>query len=79
MSDNCIVCRVSCGVDGWTAKVPTGDLGPFMSRDLALRLAISEAMAIRRTGGAARVSVDAADGHARVEYCLCADFESHAA
>jgi len=60
--------------DGWLIEDGTRDMGPYHSRDLALRVAVSECLALRRAGLPARVTVEDAAGEAIVSRCLCASF-----
>lgn len=60
--------------EGWTISGGKGELGPYHSRDMALRVAISEALAVRRSGRPARVALDDADGSVIAERCLCERF-----
>jgi hypothetical protein len=71
----CTVCSV-IPVDGnWIAKCGMVDHGPYMSNGMALRVATSEALELRRQGRRSRISVQNSAGEVIVEYCLCADFK----
>ena len=67
----CNDCSIFPGRGGWMATLETGIAGPYLTHDMALYLAINEALRFRRAGQPARVSVLAADGTVRVERCLC--------
>lgn len=49
--------------------------GPYISFDVALKVATMAALAISRCHLPARVTVNNHDGDVRAEYCLCADFQ----
>jgi hypothetical protein len=59
---------------GWTTKVKGGELGPYHSRDLALLVAVSNALQFRKCGGQVRVVVKDARGEICAKRCLCARF-----
>jgi hypothetical protein len=58
----------------WTAQIDCREAGPYASRDLALRVAITEALQLRAEGRAVRITVQDADGETCVERCLCSRF-----
>ena len=60
--------------EGWLIEGGRRDMGPYHSRVLALQVAVSECLAMRRAGRPARVRVDDRDGEAIVKRCLCASF-----
>ena len=49
--------------------------GPYMSNGIAIQVATSEALALRRKQIPARVSVQDSADRICAEYCLCADFK----
>ena len=59
---------------GWTAQLDCRAAGPYASRDLALRVAIAEALQLRAEGRNVRVTVQDADGENCAERCLCSRF-----
>ena len=59
---------------GWLIEDGRRDMGPYHSRDLALQVAVSECLALRRAGRPARVAVEDSDGESIVNRCLCASF-----
>jgi hypothetical protein len=59
---------------GWFAQIGKAEQGPYLSRELATRVALTEALEIRREGGRARLSVQNESGDVQVERCLCAEF-----
>lgn len=73
----CMACVVSVTKFGWSVHSEgMMQRGPYFWQDVALRVALAEAMTLRRAGNRARISVrSAADGDASVEYCLCSDFK----
>ena len=72
--NSCAAYTVAPAKDAWMIECNTGQRGPFLSNDVALRVAIAEAMNLRREGKLARVSVQRNDGSLCVEYCLCSRF-----
>ncbi len=58
----------------WVAHLEAGPVGPFMSQDMALKAAITEAMRLRRSNRSARVVVRDWDGSVCAERCLCQEF-----
>jgi hypothetical protein len=72
---HCTVCSV-IPVDGnWFAKCGAANHGPYMSAGIAVRVATSAALEIRRQGRNSRISVQNAAGEVNVEYCLCGKFK----
>jgi len=71
---SCVSCSVVALGDSWIAKLASGAVGPYRTRDLALQAAIAEALRIRRVGGAARVSLYDQRGQVSAERCLCTRF-----
>lgn len=59
---------------GWTARLESRDAGPYLSQDLALRVAISDALRLRNTDQRVRVTVQDARGVVSAERCLCGQF-----
>jgi hypothetical protein len=53
------------------AELECGPVGPFANRDMALRVAVSEALRIYRVGRPARVAVYDKDCLLRAEHCVC--------
>jgi len=70
----CVACSVVPAKDGWMVECENTKRGPYQWQDVALRVATAEALAFRRNGQRARVSVQNCDGRVSAEYCLCADF-----
>ena len=60
--------------DGWLIENGKRDMGPYHSRDLALQVAVSECLALRRAGQPAQVTVKDGDGETVVKRCLCMSF-----
>jgi hypothetical protein len=62
---------------GWNAQIGTENRGPYDTRDLALQVAVANALSIRRAGGGGggvRVTVKDASGGTQAERCLCEAF-----
>jgi len=72
---DCIECMVFPLSSGdWVAHLDNGPAGPFFDADIALKLAVSEALRLREANRAARVTVRAPDGAVRAQRCLCQQF-----
>lgn len=72
---NCVNCRVvPAGNNAWTAELESGPAGPYANRDMALRVAISEALRIYRADRQARVAVYSKDCLLQAEHCVCKKF-----
>jgi hypothetical protein len=71
----CLQCCVRpAAAGGWNAQIGKEDRGPYGTRDLALQVAVANALSIRRAGSSVRVVVKDAKGGTRVERCLCEAF-----
>jgi hypothetical protein len=72
---NCVQCCVRRAPQGgWDAQIGTENRGPYDTRDLALQVAVANALSIRRAGGGVRVIVKDANGGTQAERCLCEAF-----
>ena len=71
----CIACSVIPVDSEWVVECGTESHGPYMSNRMALRVAISEALELRRQGRRSRISVRNSAGGVKVEHCLCADYK----
>jgi len=72
---DCIECTVFPISSGdWVAHLENGPAGPFFDRDIALKLAVNEALSLRRANQPARVTVRMPDGAVRAQRCLCKQF-----
>ena len=60
--------------DGWLIEDGKRDVGPYHSRDLALQVAVSECLTLRRAGRPAHVALVDAQGELVVKRCLCTSF-----
>ena len=60
---------------GWVVELENVRLGPYQGDDIALRVAVTEALQQRRQGQSAKVSVKDRYGDICAEYCLCNDFK----
>lgn len=58
----------------WLIDCGTCEMGPYHSCDMALRIAISEALSVRRAGRPAHIEVEDAAGTTVAKRCLCVDF-----
>ena len=72
---DCVACNVfPTSRREWMAQLENGAAGPFMSQDIALRIATLEALRLRRLNRAARVVVRTQDGAICAERCPCQQF-----
>lgn len=71
---NCVPCIVKPSANSWVAQIDNKEFGPYLSCDMALRVAIADALARRRSGCPARVVVQDALGAIRAKRCLCQSF-----
>ena len=72
---NCMQCCVRpAPTGGWNAQIGDESRGPYDTRDLALQVAVANALSIRRTGSSVRVTVKDATGGTKAERCLCEAF-----
>lgn len=67
-------CVYPAEVGGWLARLDQREAGPYNSRDMALRVAISEILRRRKQGEAARLTVKDARGDVCAERCLCKQY-----
>ena len=71
----CSQCVVKpSAVDGWVTQIDDTECGPYLSRDMALQVAVADALQIRRCGGEVRIVVMDARGTICAERCLCDRF-----
>ncbi|WP_168192757.1 hypothetical protein [Undibacter mobilis] len=59
--------------EGWMIDGASREMGPYHCREMALRVAISEALTVRRGGRPARVALESS-GVIVAKRCLCVDF-----
>lgn len=59
---------------GWTAQLESRAAGPYSSCDLALRVAITDALQWRAAGHDVRITVQDANGDICAERCVCTRF-----
>lgn len=71
---SCIVCAVVPGKRGWIARVGQAEKGPYFSHEIAARVALTEATALRNEGQPTRLAYLDAQDEVRVELCLCPEF-----
>ncbi len=70
----CIACRVVSAGSEWFVKRQSVKFGPYQTQDIALQVALADALAIRRRGRRVRVSAEKTNGETCAEYCLCTEF-----
>lgn len=72
----CISCDLSpTDNGGWVANLEEKQAGPYWTQDIAIRVAIAEALRLRAAARPARVTVRDRSGTIRVERCLCIGFK----
>ncbi len=71
---NCVPCVVKPSANSWVAQIGNQEYGPYLSSDMALRVAIADALARRKAGCPAHVVVHDDKGAIRAKRCLCASF-----
>ena len=59
---------------GWINQVDGREYGPYLSRDIALRLAIADVLCRRKAGCPLRLVVENSQGSICAERCLCEKF-----
>lgn len=75
MECNCSCIRVRPGAcEGWLIEASSREMGPYHCRDLALRVAITEALSVRRAGLPAHIDVENGEGALVAKRCLCPSF-----
>lgn len=76
---NCVPCVVKPSAhNGWVAQIGNQEFGPYLSCDMALKVAIADALARRKTGCPASVVLTDANDTVRAKRCLCASFAPQA-
>ena len=70
----CTLCAVIPNGKGWLARIGKAEKGPYLSREMATRVALTEALGLRRAGSRARLSVQNEYGDVHAERCLCVQF-----
>lgn len=58
---------------GWVSRVGGRETGPYLSRDMALQLAVADLYRRRRAGCPVRLVVRNAQGAVAADRCLCMD------
>lgn len=76
---DCTVVAVRPALGGWIVEQGAQQLGPYLSDDLAMRVALAQVQEIARSGKPARLSVQNSQGEPQVEICRCRDFMHTAA
>jgi hypothetical protein len=72
----CVLCQVRPDdVGAWVTCFAEHERGPYLTSDMALRVAVADALSVRRAGDDVRISVMDRGGENRAEVCLCARFE----
>ena len=64
------------GGSGWIAKLDARNAGPYATRDLALQVAVAEALQLFATGQSVCVTVGDAKGDVSAAHCLCKRFQN---
>jgi hypothetical protein len=64
------VLRVVPTSSGWFVECEQSSQGPYHSDDLALRVALIEAMQRRRNGAHSTVALQGREGLIKAEYCI---------
>ena len=72
---SCVPCTVVHDAMGWMVQCESAYRGPYQSHEIALRVALADALTRRRSGQRARVSAKNHNGDVCAEYCLCANFK----
>jgi hypothetical protein len=72
---DCIVCSVIAVNGRWFADCGATRHGPYVSTDIATRVAIGEARVLHRRGRSVKVSVQDENGKVCAEYCLCPELK----
>lgn len=68
----CAKCRVEPSEsDGWVAQTSDRHAGPYLSREIALRVAIADAKALHKSGRSVRLTVTDDAGEVYAQRCLC--------
>lgn len=68
----CYVVKPSVS-DGWVSSVGGREYGPYLSRDMALQLAVADLHQQRQSGSSVRLVVEDGQGGVSAERCLCAE------
>lgn len=61
---------------GWVSRIDGREQGPYLSRDMALQLAVADLYRRRQAGGAVRLVVHNDQGAVAADRCLCMDANS---
>jgi len=72
---SCHKCSVVAVGSTWFVEHGKTSRGPYMSNGMALRVAVSEALALRSQKKRSKISVQNSADEISAEYCLCADFK----
>jgi len=59
---------------GWVIEDGAREMGPYHCREMALRIAILEALSVRRAGQPVRVAIENDEGTTVAKRCLCSSF-----
>jgi hypothetical protein len=72
---DCIVCSVIAVNGRWFADCGATRHGPYVSADIATRVAIGEARVLHRRGRSVKVSIQDENGKVCAEHSFCADLK----
>ena len=67
---SCVSCSVIPVDRNWFVEHGKTSHGPYMSNEIALRVATAEALSLHRQGQRSRISVHDSFGKVSAEYCL---------
>jgi hypothetical protein len=74
-SADCTEYLVFPGESGsWLSRLAEREAGPYATRDMALRVAITDALQLRAAGRGVRITVQDARGNTCAVRCLCERF-----
>ena len=59
--------------DGWVGCADGQEYGPYLSRDMALKLAVADVHRRRKAGQPVRLVVEAGGGAVSADRCLCSE------
>ncbi|MBI5910794.1 MAG: hypothetical protein HY848_12690 [Betaproteobacteria bacterium] len=72
---SCTACTLIPVGNGWIAECGTARQGPYLSKGVAFRIVVTEALVLRRNGQPVRISVQDGSGTVSAEFCLCDHFQ----
>ena len=72
---SCTACTLVPVGNGWIAECGSTRQGPYLSKGVAFRIVITEALVLRRNGQPVRISIQDGSGAVNAEFCLCDNFK----